>query len=341
MVATGQVLIGLCCLISFAVCALRFYMRVVVSRQFVLLEFTLIFALVMQITLGSLQIKMFEILAAIKTPEDAVRLNAYFFAGTFFYLTALWSVKISVNLLHIRLSTKIPGTHVWAIRSLYFMVISLIGAYIVFLLGCVPIHRRWDAPLGRAKPCPPIMREWDFWLHTALNIGTDIWLCILPYPALLQLRERRLRIAVGMVYGLVVIVIAVSIIRAVLLGNNAQANVRYIMVLTMVEVATSVVVGSLPGISSFFIRKYVYGGTNDKYFSSRGVSSYYKRTTFSQLREPSEGGAKNSIELSTPQHQAVITAGHSEEYPSRTGSTGHTVIPEQIQRVTRISVSVA
>jgi len=29
----------------------------------------------MQITLGSLQIKMFEILAAIKTPEDAVRLN--------------------------------------------------------------------------------------------------------------------------------------------------------------------------------------------------------------------------------------------------------------------------
>ena len=71
------------------------------------------------------------------------------------------------------------------------MVISLIGAYIVFLLGCVPIHRRWDAPLGRAKSCPPIMREWDFvrkapvfsgvcwlkrqWLHTALNIGTDIW----------------------------------------------------------------------------------------------------------------------------------------------------------------------
>ncbi|OCK91573.1 uncharacterized protein K441DRAFT_204101 [Cenococcum geophilum 1.58] len=172
MVATGQVLIGLCCLISFAVCALRFYMRVVVSRQFALLEFTLIFAL---ITLGSLQIKMFEILAAIKTPEDAVRLNVYFFAGTFFYLTALWSVKISVNLLHIRLSTKIPETHVWAIRSLYFMVISLIGAYITFLLGCVPIHRRWDAPLGRAKSCPPIMREWDFWLHTALNIGTDIW----------------------------------------------------------------------------------------------------------------------------------------------------------------------
>jgi hypothetical protein len=144
-----------------------------------------------------------------------------------------------------------------------------------------------------------------------------------------------------MVYGLAVIVIAVSIVRAVLLGNNAQANVRYIMVLTMVEVATSVVVGSLPGISSFFIRKYVYGGTDDKYFSSRGVASYYKRTTFSQLREPSEGGAKGSIELSTPQHQAVITAGHSEEYPSRAGSTGHTVIPEQIQKVTRISVSVA
>ena len=109
----------------------------------------------------------------------------------------------------------------------------------------------------------------------------------------------------------------------------------------MVEVATSVVVGSLPGISSFFIHKYVYGGTHDKYLSSRGAASYYKRTTFSQLREPSEGGAKSSIELSTSQHQAVITAGHSEEYPSRIGPTGHTVIPEQIQKVTKISVSVA
>ena len=165
-------------------------------------------------------------------------------------------------------------------------------------------------------------------------------MCILPYPALLQLQERRLRIAVCMVYGLAVIAITVSIIRAVLLGNNAQANIKYIMILTMVEVATSVVVGSLPGISSFFIRKYVYGGTDGKYFSSRDVSSYYKRTTFSQLREPLEGGAKSSIELSKTQHQAVITAGHSEEYPSRTGSTGHTVIPEQIQKVTRISVSV-
>ena len=143
-----------------------------------------------------------------------------------------------------------------------------------------------------------------------------------------------------MVYGLAVIAITVSIIRAVLLGNNAQANVKYIMILTMVEVATSVVVGSLPGISSFFIRKYVYGGTDDKYFSSRDVASYYKRTTFSQLRGRSEGGAKSSIELSTSQHQAVITGGHSEDHPSRTGSTEHIVIPEQIQKVTRISVSV-
>ena len=166
-------------------------------------------------------------------------------------------------------------------------------------------------------------------------------MCILPYPALLQLQERRLRIAVCMVYGLAVIVITVSITRAVLLGKNAQANVRYIMVLTMVEVATSVAVGSLPGISSFFIRKYVYGVTDVKYSSSRGAAGYYKRSTFSQIREPSEGGAKSSIELSTPQHQAVITAGRSEEYLSRTGPTEHTVIPEQIQKVTRISVSVA
>ena len=68
------------------------------------------------------------------------------------------------------------------------------------------------------------------------------------------------------IYGLAFTVIVVSVTRIVLLGINAKANIKYITVLTMFELTTAVIVGSLPGISSVFTRKYVYGkgSTNTK-----------------------------------------------------------------------------
>ncbi|OCL11298.1 hypothetical protein AOQ84DRAFT_374127 [Glonium stellatum] len=80
------------------------------------------------------------------------------------------------------------------------------------------------------------------------------------------------------------------------------------MVLTMIEVAISVVVGSLLGMSSVLTRKNVYRSTDGKYSSSCGAPIYYKRTNFSPLGENSERDAKSSIELSTAQNQTIITA---------------------------------
>lgn len=59
-------------------------------------------------------------------------------------------------------------------------------------------------------------------------------------------------------YSLAFVVIIIGVTRAILLGINAQANIQYIIVLTTIELAANVVIGSLPGISSVFTRKYVY-----------------------------------------------------------------------------------
>jgi hypothetical protein len=91
---------------------------------------------------------------------------------------------------------------------------------------------------------------------------TDIWLCILPFTALVQIQEKRLRTAVFCVYGLALVDITVGIIRATLLAVNAKANVKYIFSLTAVQLAVTIIIAALPGISSVFTRKYIYNSSN-------------------------------------------------------------------------------
>ncbi|KAH6967692.1 hypothetical protein BKA56DRAFT_678849 [Ilyonectria sp. MPI-CAGE-AT-0026] len=93
--------------------------------------------------------------------------------------------------------------------------------------------------------------------------------CILPFPALAKVSERRLRIAVYMVYSLGLISIAVTIARIVLLATDARHSTEKIMLLSQVEVTTCIVIGVLPGVSSAFTRKYIYGS-----FSSAHVARH-------------------------------------------------------------------
>lgn len=74
----------------------------------------------------------------------------------------MWAVKLSINLLHIQVTRKIPKVQVWAVRCLYLIIFTLVLVNVTYPLGCVPVSRKWEAPLGRAKPCPPILAAWDF-----------------------------------------------------------------------------------------------------------------------------------------------------------------------------------
>jgi len=339
MVEAGQVIVCICILITFVVCALRFYLRVIVARQFILMEFSLIVALVMEIIFGSLQLKIFGLLAAPPSPENGVLLNKLFFVGTFPYFVSLWSVKISINLLHLRLTQRLPQVHIWAKRSIFILIAGFMLIMITYPFGCWPTYRKWEGGMGGVEACPPITREWDFWTHLAIHLTTDIYLCILPFPALIQIGERRLRIAICGVYTLAVVAIIVSAVRAALLGLNPQSNIKYIMSLTIIEVATCIVVGCLPCISSTFTRKYVYNSKNMS-AANRGSTAAFNSTGRSSTFKQQEVSHMESIDLSTAK-DGVIETSYLSQCSYGVEGAEPVVHPEHIRETTTVRVMVS
>jgi hypothetical protein len=96
-----------------------------------------------------------------------------------------------------------------------------------------------------------------FWVTTALNLGTDIMLISVPFPALLLITEKRIRIAISIVFGLTGVVVVVSTIRAILIAKDATKASYLIVILSHVEVATGVIISALPEVSRGFTRAYL------------------------------------------------------------------------------------
>ncbi|PVH68437.1 hypothetical protein DL98DRAFT_662183 [Cadophora sp. DSE1049] len=255
-----------------------------------------------------------------------IEMQKLFFAGTFFYIGSLWGVKISINMLLIRLTRRFQRLHTLAVITLYSLFGFWAFIYLTYLIACWPVHRRWS--LVPSQQCGPIIYAWDFWTHLCIHLVTDIILCILPFPALLKVTETRLRIAVCGVYSLAVIAIIVSLVRVALLATDVQNSIKRIMVLTTIELTVCIIIGIIPGISSAFIKKYAHAGSSTKKPSSAGrVKSGGKDSrAFSRL-EGNQGfhsksrGDAGDIELSESQHRNLTPGEDRIEAGSFTGST--------------------
>jgi hypothetical protein len=161
--------------------------------------------------------------------------------------------------------------------------------------------------------------------------------CILPFPALIQIGERRLRIAVCGVYALAGVSIIVSVVRAALLGVNPQSNIKYIMSLTIIEVATCIVVGCVPCISSTFTRKYVYSSRGSS--NRRGTASF-NITDRSSTFKKQDVSHMESIDLSTAK-DGVIGTSYLSQCSYGVEGAEPVVPPEQIRETTTVRVMVS
>ncbi|KAF2676449.1 hypothetical protein K458DRAFT_410407 [Lentithecium fluviatile CBS 122367] len=329
MVAAGQIVIIICLLVSSAVCALRAYLRIWVAQQYTVAEFSLIVALVMELCFGIMQFMQYETIAAPPTPENRAVLAKLMFAATFFYLGSMWAVKISVNLLHIRVTRKITKVNVWAVRCLYLIIFTLAVAYVTYPLGCIPVSRKWEAALGRAKPCPPILAAWDF--RPSSDVRT---VCILPFPTLVLISEPSLRVAIIGVYSLAFFAIAVSLSRAVILSQKDPKTVgRILQILTMVELATTNVIGCVPGISSLFMAKYVSSSSRET-----RANLGYRMEGFSQISTKSLSGKPAAVNLPAESQQRDLSIGEGSGIPSRTCSTDNIINERAIKKVTVVTI---
>ncbi|CZR60162.1 uncharacterized protein PAC_10058 [Phialocephala subalpina] len=175
------------------------------------------------------------------------------------------------------------------------------------------------------------------------NIEVDI--CILPFPVLLKVTERRLRIVICGVYSIAFVAIIVSIIRIILLVTDVQNSIKRIMVLTAVEVTVCVVIGILPGISSSFTKRYAQGGSEFPKSSSRSKSGKLSHPTFAQLSGHDisvvKDGHTNATELGKLGHHAYGFAERRGSSNSLAGSTDQIIAPAKggIMMTTQVTVA--
>lgn len=157
--------------------------------------------------------------------------------------------------------------------------------------------------------------------------------CILPFPALLKVTERRLRVAICGVFSIAFVALIVSIVRVTLLATNANNSIQKIMILSTIEMTASIVIGILPGLSSSFTRRYVQAGTETPKSSSRSKIGRSRRQTFTQLSAHRIPGVKDVVDTSSMELRELghaygfAEAGASSK--SLTGSTDQIIGPSK------------
>ncbi|KAF1958774.1 hypothetical protein CC80DRAFT_19687 [Byssothecium circinans] len=244
-------------------------------------------------------------------------------------------------MLHVRVTDRFPRLNAWAISSVYVITCCWIFIMVTVPFGCFPPSRKWYGLIGKAKPCPSVTRQWDFWTHLVMHVITDIWLCILPFPALAQMKQRRLRIAVFCVYSITFCSVIVSIVRAILLSANARSNADAVRVLSMIEVSTTIIVGAVPCISSVFTKKFVNGNSSIKYSLEpvHVTGSHRSRSNFTQLGDAETDDAESRGNNSGSFSEGLTTLVVGQGCSNSASSTENIIGPREIQQVTVVTVA--
>jgi len=172
------------------------------------------------------------------------------------YLCTLWSTKFSINIFYIRLTRKLYPVHTLAQCCLFLILGTFLIVLSLQIFGCLPFPRKWN------NTCSPTQSNAIFWSTIALNISTDVVLCILPYPALLLITEKRTRLAIFVVFSIAGLVVIVSLVRAVLLAHDPTKNGFMIIMLSHIEVCAGIVISAVPEASRSFTQKYLQNSNN-------------------------------------------------------------------------------
>ncbi|EAT76514.1 hypothetical protein HBI56_230980 [Parastagonospora nodorum] len=196
------------------------------------------------------------------------------FAGNAFYDTGIYLPKLAILALYFRL---VPVTMPWLRKALYAISTLTVGAMIsTFFLDTFWCGRdpspNWSVEEGS---CSTFTSKEVFRIDWAMNITSDVFIFMLPFPLLHQLQLNRRQIW-GLVatFSLGAVTIAMSIVRfATIEIIYAWTNV---FVLSMAEMAVAIMVVSLPSMRHWLRRGGIFSSNKNESSSSR--SKYGLRT---------------------------------------------------------------
>ncbi|KAF9738543.1 archaeal flagellin n-terminal-like domain-containing protein [Paraphaeosphaeria minitans] len=259
---------------------------------------------------------------------DLVKLKKIQFAGNYFYDTGIYLPKLAIVALYYRL---IPPTMPWLRRALY-IVSAFVGAAMVttcfldtFWCGR-QVSLNWSTD---EEACNTFSSKEVFRTDWALNVMSDLSsesprrhrkshthasaVFTLPFPLLYKLQLGRRQIwGLVITFGLGVITVSVSVVRfATIEVIHAWTNVY---VLSMAEMAVSIMVVALPSMRSFLRRGSLFS-SKKTYGSSTSRTGYGVQTPIVTFGTSGRKKARmddilddsgSEVELNTMQRKDVI-----------------------------------
>ncbi|EEU38598.1 uncharacterized protein NECHADRAFT_25351, partial [Fusarium vanettenii 77-13-4] len=170
-------------------------------------------------------------------------------AGWAVYATVLWLIKSSMCAFYNRLTNGLPEYR----RRIRWGFILIAATYLVvlgvILLGCQPLYRLWQIYPDPGNFCQPAISKLLVFLVLTLNVITDVYLLILPIPALRKAQVTRIKRAVlVLLFSGGVFVMAAGILRCVLIIKNPTKGPQQAASWAVRESFVAIVTSSIPVI---------------------------------------------------------------------------------------------
>ncbi|KAI1076863.1 hypothetical protein F5B20DRAFT_554064 [Whalleya microplaca] len=174
-------------------------------------------------------------------------------AGWPTYLSLLWSLKASLLLFYIRLTSGLYQSYIIRIYIGFGLIMaSFLAATLTLFLTCRPFHKYWQIYPEPGNKCQPAISNRVVWVYGSMNIITDLYLISIPVPMLWQSSLRPLKkswLIVLFSGGIFITVCAV--IRAALIVTNPVNGAQLAGSWAVRETFVAVIMTNLPMVFPF------------------------------------------------------------------------------------------
>jgi len=276
---------------------LRLYSRYYFLKRWDWTDYFMIVAVILNLGLsGCLMTVLFY-------EQEFTPLEQSFLAASVVYVATLWAIKASIATFYFDLG-RLTTFRRMIMGALVILGVTFITVVLLSAIMCNPPWIQWSVEYH--VNCSTTQRESQTYVIAVLNVLTDLMLIVLPFP-LLRTFPLRLQLALGALFSCGLLVVVVSIIRAVTIKpffEGAGSTSIIFIALSVVETNLGLIVSNGPMIYGFVRSKTRRRNDSQALSGDEEHSPTYESR---QLRSPSLSLQKLNENGAT--HHVTITGG--------------------------------
>ncbi|KAG9252016.1 uncharacterized protein F5Z01DRAFT_245365 [Emericellopsis atlantica] len=190
-----------------------------------------------------------------------VKGNKLHFAQWVVYATTLWTLKSSLLVLYMRLTTGLAGRFACRIKAGFIMVAATwVAVMLTIFLSCRPFTDYFKPNVNGSAVCRAAISPPIVWTCYALNVFTDLYLITLPMPLLWKTSMKTYKkVGLGLLFSAGAVIIVFATIRCVLIYIDPKDGAPVSGTWAVRETFVAVITTNFP--TSFSLVKTMLGST--------------------------------------------------------------------------------